>query len=51
MTGWPTFWIGGFAVIQHGDARTTKDIDLLVGSSTAGLHHGRRGSPKGLRYV
>ncbi|MCL4847255.1 MAG: nucleotidyl transferase AbiEii/AbiGii toxin family protein [Acidobacteria bacterium] len=29
--------IGGFAVIAHGGARTTKDIDLLIDASPANL--------------
>jgi hypothetical protein len=29
--------IGGFAVIAHGGARTTKDIDLLIDSSPANV--------------
>jgi hypothetical protein len=29
--------IGGFAVITHGGARTTKDIDLLVDASTSNI--------------
>ena len=29
--------IGGFAVIAHGGARTTKDIDLLIDASPANV--------------
>jgi predicted nucleotidyltransferase len=35
--------IGGFAVIAHGGARTTKDIDLLVGSSPENIARVKQG--------
>ena len=35
--------IGGFAVIVHGGARTTKDIELLVDSSTENITRVKQG--------
>ena len=32
--------IGGFAVIAHGGARTTKDIDLLIDASPENVARG-----------
>ena len=34
--------IGGFAVIAHGGARTTKDIDLLIDASAENVARVRR---------
>lgn len=35
--------IGGFAVIAHGGARTTKDIDLLIDASSDNVQRVRQG--------
>ena len=43
--------IGGFAVIAHGGARTTKDIDLLVDVRCSGSPLSRRVVTGGTRTV
>ena len=40
--------IGGFAVIAHGGARTTKDIDLLIDANPTNVACARGASPSTL---